>query len=79
MTGQDRTWRECRELTPDELDDVSGGVVCITHPASPGIDPGSVILAGDSVVVGHVDAGRRELGTFSITITQVMDKTSPLF
>ena len=29
---------ECRELTPDELNHVFGGVVCITQPAEIHID-----------------------------------------
>jgi hypothetical protein len=81
MAGHDHTTPECHELMQDELDDVSGGVVCITHPPSPcmpalfGIGPGSVL--GSVAGAGDSGAGKANVSEFSIT--QLMDKSSPLF
>lgn len=48
MTRHDRNRPERRELTPDELNDVSGGVVCIPHPPEPCVPPGPTQSLGSS-------------------------------
>lgn len=65
MTEQDRELTsDCHELTSDELNHVSGGVVCITHP-------GAFNLGGGS------GAGKVKFSEF--VITKAVDKASPLF
>ena len=65
-----------RELTPDELNRVSGGVVCITHAPQPCMPAVFGIGIGTSGV-GGTDAGKVDTSDFSISTT--IYTSSPLF